>query len=167
MKRTRSETMSRVEDLRTCCELGNNGFLFCVHFLHQPFYRVSQKIRTEFIRLRLTHWLLSGDMNLSIVALVDFLWFQENHNTFSLLFVSRQQDKWIKIVSNNFRMSSRCFSMILIPRSWNLGDVRQEPEARVGNKEGSYTVVGQRLMIMIRRMFVLWLWFCEVDFWDL
>ena len=110
MKRTRSETMSRVEDLRTCCELGNNRFLFRVHFLHQPFYRVSQKISTEFKRLRLTHWLLSGDMNLSIVALVDFLWFQANRNTFSLLFVSRQQAQWIKVVSNKFRMSSRCFN---------------------------------------------------------
>ena len=91
MKRTRSETMSRVEDLRT-------------------FYRVSQQISTEFKRLRLTHWLLSGDMNLSIVALVDFLWFQANRNTFSLLFVSRQQAQWIKVVSNKFRMSSRCFN---------------------------------------------------------
>ena len=112
MKRTRSETMSRVEDLRTCCELGNNGFLFFVHFLHQPFYRVSQKITAEFIWLRLIDllWPLSGDMNLSNVALVDFLWFQANRNTFSLLFVSRQQDQWIKVVSNNFRMSSRCFN---------------------------------------------------------
>ena len=56
-------------------ELGNNRFLLRVHFLRQPFDRVSQKITTEFIWLREIDllWLLSGDMNLSIVVLVDFL----------------------------------------------------------------------------------------------
>ena len=70
--------------------------------------------------------------------------------------------------SKSFQINSVCrvvVSIFLISRSWNLGDVRQEPEARVGKKEGSYTVVGKRLMSMIRRVFVLWLWFYEDDFW--
>ena len=73
---------------------------------------LQERITAEFNWLRLIDllWLLSGDKNLSIVVLVDFLWFQERNNTFSLLFVSRQQAQWIKVVSNKFRMSSRCFN---------------------------------------------------------
>ena len=113
-------------------KLVNNGFSFRVHFLHHPFCRVSQNITTEFIWLRLIDllWLLSGDMNLSIVVLVDFFWFQANRNTFSLLFVSRQQDQWIKVVSNKFRMSSSSFSMILISKNetWVTSGRSQRPE---------------------------------------
>ena len=73
---------------------------------------LQERITAEFNWLRLIDllWLLSGDKNLSIVVLFDFLWFQERNNTFSLLFVSRQQAQWIKVVSNKFRMSSRCFN---------------------------------------------------------
>ena len=100
-------------------ELGNNRFLLRVHFLRQPFDRVSQKITTEFIWLREIDllWLLSGDMNLSIVVLV----FGSKRTKILLVCCLSLDNKLSE--SKSFlinSMSSRCFSITLIWKLKNL-----------------------------------------------
>ena len=100
-------------------KVGNSRFLLRVHFLRQPFDRVSQKITTEFIWLREIDllWLLSGDMNLSIVVLV----FGSKRTKILLVCCLSLDNKLSE--SKSFlinSMSSRCFSITLIWKLKNL-----------------------------------------------